>query len=233
MAYNVKLEKFEGPLDLLLQLIEQADLEITELSISTVAEQFMNYLSQVEEKNSEELADFLVVAAKLLLIKSKALLPSVDLESVDDGIDLAQQLKIYREYYEASQKMAAILATQQVMYFRDKIPLDFKVVFNPPKNITVQKLKEIFLAVLKEIEPIVRLPKRALLRAISIKDKIENIRTQILTSLSLRFKELVGDSKSKTEIIVTFLSILELVKQKTVTVTQGDAFEEIIIEKIC
>ncbi|HOY56218.1 MAG TPA: segregation/condensation protein A [bacterium] len=233
MGYNVKLEKFEGPLDLLLQLIEQADLDITELSISTVAEQFMNYLSQVEEKNSEELADFLVVAAKLLLIKSKALLPNVDLESVDDGIDLAQQLKIYREYYEASQKMAAILATQQTMFFRDKIPLDLKIIFNPPKNITTQKLKEMFLAVLKEIEPIVRLPRRALLRAISIKEKIENIRTKILAGLSLRFKELVGDSKSKTEIIVTFLSVLELVKQKTVTVTQEEMFEEIIIEKIC
>ena len=105
MSLVYKLEKFEGPLDLLLQLIESADLDITEVALSKVADQFMEYLEQVEEKNSEEMADFLVVASRLLLIKSRILMPALHLDEDDEVIGLEEQLKIYREYYEASKKI--------------------------------------------------------------------------------------------------------------------------------
>ena len=100
--YKVKLEKFEGPLDLLLQLIESADLDITEISLSQVADQFMRYLIEVENKNPDELADFLVAASRLLLIKSRILLPNLHIEDEGEAMELEIQLKIYKEYYEAN-----------------------------------------------------------------------------------------------------------------------------------
>jgi len=230
--YQVKLEKFEGPLDLLLQLIEQADLDITEVSIAKVVEQFMIYLEQVEEKNPEELADFLVVAAKLLLIKSRALLPNLSLGDEDDGLNLESQLKIYKKYYDVSKIIEKILAEKKVLFTREKIPVDVEVIFNPPESLTGEKLQKIFLEILKEIEPIIRLPKKSMLRAISIKEKIENIRNRIFSALSLNFKDLVAESKNRTDVIITFLGVLELVKQRVVIVKQDSMFEEIIIEKL-
>ena len=230
--HQIKIEKFEGPLDLLLQLIEQADLDITEVSIAKVVEQFMIYLEQVEEKNPEELADFLVVAAKLLLIKSRALLPNLSLGDEDDGLNLESQLKIYKKYYDASKIIEKILAEKKVLFTREKIPVDVEVIFNPPESLTTEKLQKIFLEILKEIEPIIRLPKKSMLRAISIKEKIENIRNRIFSALSLNFKDLVAESKDRTDVIITFLGVLELVKQRVVIVKQDSMFEEIIIEKL-
>jgi len=228
--YQVRLEKFEGPLDLLLQLIEAADLDITEFSIADVAEQFMKYLEQVEEKNPDELADFLVVAAKLLLIKSRVLLPSLDWGAEEEEGNLEQQLRIYKEYYEASKKIEEIIAKKNVLFLRDKIPLDLEAIFNPPKNLSDEKLKNIFLEILKEIEPIIKLPQRQVARVISIREKIEQIRNKFLSAARMNFKELLAGSKNKTEVIITFLGVLELVKQRVVAVKQDRMFDEIIIE---
>ncbi len=229
MPYQVKLEKFEGPLDLLLQLIESAEMDITEVSLAQVTDQFIHYLAQAESKNPEELADFLVVATKLLLIKSRILLPNLHLDEEDEALELETQLKIYKEYYEASKKVKEILDKQKVMFAREKIPLDIEVIFNPPENLGVEKLKKIFLDVIKEIEPVVKLPKKSMLRAISIKEKIEKIKNKIMQGISLSFGEMIKDSKDRTEIIVTFLSVLELVKQKIVVVRQNKMFDEIIL----
>lgn len=230
--YNVKLEKFEGPLDLLLQLIEGSDLDITQVSIAEVAEQFMEYLQSIEEKNPEELADFLVVAAKLLLIKSKVLLPNLSLGEEDDGLDLESQLKMYKEYHEASKTVEKMLAEKKVLFVRDKIPVETEVIFNPPANLTGEKLKNIFLDILKEIEPVIKLPKKSMLRAVSIKEKIESIRQRIMSAVTMNFKDLVAGSKNKTEVIVTFLGLLELVKQRVVMVSQTEGNNEIVITKI-
>lgn len=230
--YKIKLEIFEGPLDLLLQLIENADLDITEVALADVADQFMHYLEQVENKNPEELADFLVVAAKLLLIKSRVLLPSLHLDDEGEVIEFENQLRIYKEYYEAAKKIEAILLKKKVLFTRKKIPLDIEVIFNPPQNLGVDKLKKIFLEIVKDIEPMIRLPKKSLLKAMSIKQKIESIKNKILQGIKLSFSELIKDSKNKTDVIVTFLGVLELVKQKTVNVKQEDKFGDIIIEKI-
>jgi len=232
MTYQVKLEKFEGPLDLLLQLIESADLDITEVSIAQVADQFMLYLEKVEDKNPEELADFLVVAAKLLLIKSRVLLPSLHLDEDGEVIELENQLKIYKEYYEASKNIEAILLKRKALFTRKKIPLDIEVIFNPPQNLSVEKLKKVFLEIVKDIEPIVRLPKKAMLKAVSIKEKIENIKNKIMQGITINFSELIKESKDRTDVIITFLGILELVKQKTVNVKQDKKFDDIIVEKI-
>ncbi|MFH1457394.1 MAG: segregation/condensation protein A [Patescibacteria group bacterium] len=230
MSYKVKLEKFEGPLDLLLQLIENADLDITEVSLSQVADQFMQYLVEIENKNPEELADFLVAASRLLLIKSRILLPNLHIEDETEALELEIQLKIYKEYYEATKKIETILAEKKVLFVRDKILFDKDIMFNPPENLSAEKIKKIFLEVLKEIEPIIQLPKKSILKAISIKEKIEQIKKKILSNMNLSFSDLIKESKTRTEVIVAFLGVLELVKQRTVIVKQEEVFKEIIIQ---
>ena len=232
MTLKFRLEKFEGPLDLLLQLIESADLDITEVALSEVADQFMQHLTKVEEKNPEEMADFLVIASKLLLIKSKILLPNLDLGGDEEILSLENQLKIYKEYYDASKNIEEILLSKKVLFSRKKIPIDIEVLFNPPKNLGMEKLKKVFLEIVKEIEPIVRLPKKSLLKAVSIKEKIENIKDKILHGMKLNFSELIKESKDRTDVIITFLGVLELVKQKSVSVHQDDKFGDIVVEKI-
>ena len=110
--YRVQLEDWQGPLDLLLQLIESQQMDITKVSLSKVADQFIAYMN-LKPVQLEETADFLVIAAKLIYIKSKALLPTLSLED-EEGIDLEKQLKMYKEYLEAAKKIQLILKKKKV-----------------------------------------------------------------------------------------------------------------------
>ncbi len=228
--YKVKVEQFEGPLELLLQLIEQKELDISKVSLSEVTEQYIGYLSQVQEKNPEELADFLVVAAKLLLIKSRILIPSIEVE--EDETDLETQLKIYREYYEASKVIHKMTLKKRFLFPRDKPAVVLEAVFNPPKTMTTLRLKELFISVLQDIEPIISLPKESYRKSVSIEEKIANLRENLYKQATMNFTKIIQSSKDKTEIIVTFLALLELVKQRVVAVVQKDVFSDIEIQRL-
>lgn len=228
MAYKIKLQQFEGPLDLLLQLIEQKELDISKVSLAQVTEQFIGHLKSVQEINPEELADFLVVAAKLLLIKSRILLPSLDVE--EEGSDLEQQLRMYKEYYEASKVLNTIIKRKKFLFPRDKPAIAIEPVFNPPKSLNANRLKELFVQVLDAIEPIVSLPQQVYHRTVSIEEKINHLREHIHKYATMNFNKLLRESKDKTEVIVTFLALLELVKQRMVVVVQADMFSDIEVK---
>ncbi len=228
--HTIKVEKFEGPLELLLQLIEQRELDISEVSLADVTEQYIRYLQQVQELNPEELADFLVVAAKLLLIKSRILIPTLEVD--EEQSDLEMQLKIYREYYEVSKVLARMIQKKRFLFPREKPAVVLEPVFNPPKSLTSLKLHELFLHVLQSIEPIVSLPKESYHRTVSIEEKISHLRERILQQASMNFMHMISTSKDKTEIIVTFLALLELVKQRVIAVVQTGTFSDIEIQRI-
>lgn len=233
MPYTIRLEKFEGPLDLLLQLIESQELDITEISLAQVAEQYIEYLaSQAERIDPEELADFLVVAAKLLLIKSRVLLPSLHFEEEEGVRDLEHQLKIYKEYLEASRVIHKIILKKNFSFTRERMAILEKKAFYPPPGLDPKKLKKAFIEILQEIEQVVRLPQESIKKVISIQEKIQEIRKMIFKKVSIGFRDLLQKTKSKTEAVVTFLALLELVKQRLVIVTQEGTLEEIIIKKI-
>ncbi|MFA6098749.1 MAG: segregation/condensation protein A [Patescibacteria group bacterium] len=231
MSYKIKLEQFEGPLDLLLQLIEQEKLDITELSLAKVTFQYLEYLNNEKDIATEELADFLVIAAKLLLIKSRLLLPQLEIED-EEGIDLESQLKIYREFYEASKVLTKMIGKKKFLFPRERMVIRIEKIFNPPKTLTAEKMKEIFSQVLHGLEVWVNLPQEVLIKTISIKERIANIQSMISQQATLRFGELLRSTNSKTEIIVTFLALLELVKQRTITVVQESVFDEIVIKRL-
>ncbi|HCC23296.1 TPA: hypothetical protein DF272_03905 [Candidatus Falkowbacteria bacterium] len=228
--YKIKIDKFAGPMDLLLQLIEQQKLEITEVSLSQVTDQFIGYTEKLSERDPEELSDFLVVAARLLYLKSKAILPVIDDE--EDFDSLEKQLRIYKEFLEATKKVEQILKQEKFLYSREKTKIDLQVDFSPAENITTNNLKSVLIQVLKRLDPLVRMPKQMIDRAVSLQQKILHLKELLLTRKNLSFKELFDQAESRTEVIMSFLAMLELVKQKHLTVKQGNLFDEIYIEKM-
>lgn len=233
MAYQVKVEQFEGPLDLLLQLIEQNKLDITKLSLSKITDEYIHILHDASKDISlDELADFLVVAAKLLLIKSKALMPYLSWDEEDEDGDLEKQLKMYEEYLEAAKAIQKIISKKRFLYFREKFLAAKEVGFHPPQGITGNKMAMMFQGIINGLVPILNFPKSVIKRTINIQEKISRIRSLITERANIHFSKILKEAKNKTEVIVSFLAILELMKQREVVVSQENVFEEIVIERI-
>ena len=227
MSFAVKIEQFEGPLDLLLSMIEQEELDITKVALSKIAEDYLKMV-QGAKLPPEEVADFLLVASKLLLIKSQALFPDLAVE--DEGPALETQLKILKLYHDASLQIEGMIRQKHFVYFREKIPVER--VFRPPEKLRVGDLREAFLAVVKILEPLVRIPRKIVLKAISIQERIQKLRDLVLEKLTTSFKNFVGGkSGDKTEMIVSFLALLELCKQRVIEVKQEKMFQDILIER--
>ncbi|OGF38023.1 hypothetical protein A2482_02880 [Candidatus Falkowbacteria bacterium RIFOXYC2_FULL_48_21] len=228
--YEIKSEKFNGPLDLLLQLIEGEKLEITEISIAQVTDQFLAYIEKMEEKNPEELADFLFVAARLLLLKSKAILPEIDEEG--DLDDLEKQLKLYKEFVEASKKINALILEKRFTFSRERPPFKTDVEFSPPPELKTLVMQAAMLAVLRRLDPLVKIPRQIMERTISLQQKILEIKDFLAKQTKFGFRSLIESAKTKTEVIMNFLALLELVKQRHLKLKQTKNFDDIMIEKL-
>lgn len=227
--YKFKLDQFEGPLDLLLQLIEQQELNITQVSLAKVTDQYVAYIDQIENANPEELGDFLVIAAKLLLIKSRSLLPSVGDEIETEAHELETQLKIYKEYLDASKNLHKMILQKKFSFPRPK-NIAFAA-FIAPEGVDQNILLTIFSKVLKNLEPLIRIPKGVIKKVFSLKEKIKAIQALIFQGSRVEFKKIIDGAPSKIDIIISFLALLELVKQRSVVVAQEESFEEIIITR--
>lgn len=227
--YQLKLEQFEGPLDLLLKLIEEEKLKINDISLAVVTNRYLEYLNSTTNLTVEELADFLTIAAKLILIKSRTLLPSLVFE--EEGFSLEKQLKIYKEYYDAS-KVIEKIAKNKSQSFSRQMPFILKAVkFIPPFNFSLNRLKEIFQQVLKNLEFLELMPKAAIEKTLNITEKIELIKKLIIANISFGFSKLLRQAQDRTELVVSFLAVLELVKQRIIIADQKNLFEEIKINK--
>ncbi|MFH1822252.1 MAG: segregation/condensation protein A [Patescibacteria group bacterium] len=232
---DIKIDKFEGPLGLLLQLIEQEEMDIAEISLAKIADQYVNYIRTTDKISPGEMADFLVVAAKLLFIKSKSLLPYLTLDEDDEVVELEEQLKMYKEFIEATKKIEAMINEKRFMFAREfnkKAMLVSSNIFSPPKNLKVADLEKIFKELIGKIKPREKeLEKKHLEKKINIEEKISAIKKLLLGRIKFSFNKMLKNSKSKTETIVSFLALLELIKQHEVMVNQVGIFKEIMIEK--
>ena len=230
MNEEYKLEQFEGPLDLLIGLIDDQKLSISEVSISEVTEQFLNHLEGVEQKQPDHLADFLVIATKLLFLKSKRLLPQFGVEE-DEGPTLEDQLRLYKAFIEASKKLNRKWLDSGRSVFR-KEPSRKSEEFVSPLNFGLVNLKESIGKLLYRLTPPKALPRTYIDKTVSIKEKIDQIRNLLKSSKETSFSNILGDSKNKTEVIVGFLALLELVKQKTISLKQKNNFSDINIYQV-
>lgn len=232
MSVTVRIDQFEGPLDLLLQLIERDELDISEISLATVADQYVQY---VRENHGSippaELADFLVVAAKLVYLKSRLLIPSLEDEELDEGPDLASQLRLYQRFVAVASVLNEKWNEGAVSY-RRQIPKTIRkleIEFNPPKDVGVDTLESIMHSVIKKLTPVIKAPQAAVRRIIRIQDKIADLASRLRKNAKMTFSGFIKGTKDKQERLVSFLALLELVKQRVVTADQTELFEDIDI----
>jgi segregation and condensation protein A len=228
MSFEVKLAQFEGPLDLLLDLIEKERLDVSQLALAKVTEAYLQYVETHLEIPPEELADFLVVASKLLFIKSQALLPFLTMSEVEEEGDLEAQLKIYKEYLEASKVIEAAIGTKRFLYVHDKLP-NIDIGFAPPKKLGTDQMKGFMLTVIARLQPVFVIPQAAVERVTSIHDKIKRIHEWVKKVENLSFREVMLEAESRVDMVVTFLALLELIKQRSIFVTQEGQFSDIVI----
>lgn len=230
MAFEVKIETFDGPLHVLLELIQDQELPITEVSLAAVTEKYLEYMNS-QEVPPEELADFLVVATKLLLLKSQAILP-IEVEPEEDPSTLALQLRLYKEFVDASRTLeerfdGAVWSFERATANIVKLELSEVVT-----NLSKHDLHDAFVGLLKRLEPFFRLQIAALERVISVKERLREIHDAILLRAKMTFRQIASGGKSKVDVVVSFLALLELVKQRAVQVVQSGVFDEIEITRV-
>ena len=233
LNYTVQTPVFEGPLDLLLNLIERAELDVTAVSLALVTDQYLAYINSTEELNADEISAFLVIAAKLLQIKSEALLPRPPAREVgeeDVGQALVDQLKLYKRFKEIGGWLNERQDENLRTYLR---------IAPPPKvepkldlsNLTLEKLvmaAESAFAKGRAKEPLgtVIAPPR-----VTIREKIDMISKIMKDVQRSTFKALVNDGASRLEIVVTFLAMLELIKRYRIDAHQEGLFSDIEINR--
>ena len=229
--FKVRVGEFEGPLEVLLELIEKRKLHISSVSLSEVADEFIEYTRLYENFPIKDSADFILIASTLLLIKSRSLLPNIDLSEAEEGSieDLENRLILYRRYKDLSfeiQKMFGdflFLANERKSVY---------TVFAPTKEITLETLRD---ALGNAFESVptgqTKLPQIMVKKMVSLEEMISNLSERIEKSLKMSFKDFSGLGRAdKVNVIVSFLAMLELVKQGAVRVSQEKHFEDINIE---
>ncbi len=227
--YVVKTENFEGPLDLLLDFIEKRKLHINDISLSQVTDDYINQVKKLQEFSIPGIANFILVASTLLLIKSRSLLPNLSLseEEEADISDLEERLKIYKRIKELSVYVKNNFG-REIIFERGE--LKNEPVFSPPEEMTSMSLIGSLKSVIKNI-PIKEITPRAIVKKIiSLEEMIARLVQRVEGSLKLSFKEFSKGSVEKVEIIVSFLAMLELVKQGSIDVMQEKMFDDIQME---
>lgn len=230
MTYRFKLPEFEGPLDLLLDLIEARKLSISAVSLAKITDDYIKHIKSLKDFPLEEVSNFLVVASTLMLIKSRSLLPGLELlaEEERDIRDLEARLKLLAQIRELSKNIKSSWL-KNPSFSREALQgMNFG--FIEPAGLTIESLSAALEALVKSFPKIIHLPEKTLEKVISIEEKMIELVSRLSTRLKASFHELVG-SKNKLEVIVGFLAILELIKQGALLVKQEERFGNIEIKK--
>ncbi|HBD24907.1 MAG: hypothetical protein A2566_00900 [Candidatus Zambryskibacteria bacterium RIFOXYD1_FULL_40_13] len=229
--YQVKTHIFEGPLDTLLSLIEKRKLFINDISLAQVADDYIAYIKSFDDFPIADSAHFILIASTLVLIKSKSLLPNLVLsEEEEHNIeDLEARLREYQKYKELSRHLKERFNIH-VEYLRQ--PSKEKiVVFAPDESVTVNTIFEAVKSVIIEIPKKEFVPKAIVEKVISLEEMMENLTLRITESMRMSFKDFAGVGKAeKVNVIVSFLAMLELVKQGIIRVRQDNNFQDIQME---
>lgn len=226
--HQVKIEQFQGPLALLLDLIEQDKLDITQVSLSEVAEQYWQRVQELESTvSTAELADFLVIAGKLLVLKSRLLLPPVAGEAEDEARDLEEQLKIYKIYLQAGRALRNRIAEKRFAFTHP--PERGVVRFLPPKKLLPAELARAAHSLIANLSrTFTVLPKAALKKVVSLQEKIQSLRALLARAPQITFRDLMTTAE-RSEAVVSFLALLELMKRRELVAIQEA--EEIVISR--
>ncbi|MCI8616324.1 MAG: segregation/condensation protein A [Lachnospiraceae bacterium] len=243
MAISVKLQAFEGPLDLLLHLIEKNKVDIYDIPIVEITAQYLEYIQHMETENMDVMSEFLVMAATLLDIKCKMLLPkevNEEGEEEDPRAELVQKLLEYKMYKYMSYELKDRQIDASRTLFKDKtMPKEIEE-YKPPVNLeeligdaNLSKLKELFKMVMKrqedKIDPVRSTFGRIEKDEIDMDAKTAHVEEYVRIHKKFSFMQLLEKQTSRMEIIVTFLVILEMMKLGKISIFQDDTFDDIVI----
>ena len=242
MGIPVKLQVFEGPLDLLLHLIENK-IDIYDIPIVEITNQYMDYIRAMEKEDLNVMSEFLVMAATLLDIKCKMLLPREEQEEEEEDPrqELVEQLLEYKMYkYMSYELRDRELEGEQVLYKEPTIPEEVQSYVEPVDleellgDLTLAKLNRIFQDVMKrqveKIDPVRSKFGKIEKEEVTLPEKLDYVSAYARTHKRFSFRELLSRQKSKTQLVVTFLAILQLMKEGTITIRQEQPFEDIMID---
>lgn len=241
-----KINEFEGPLDLLLHLIDKNKFNIFDIPIVEITEQYLDYVNRMQEENLDVMSEFLVMAATLISIKAKMLLPREEKEEEeeeDPRAELVRRLLEYKMYKYASLELKDMNLDAEKNYYKPatipKEVMEYKEEIDPADvigDVTLAKLNEIFTQVMKRtvdrVDPVRSKFGTIEKDEVRIEDKMEEIRVGIRGLKGINFKTLLEIQASKINIIVTFMAILELMKVGDITIRQDELFGDIIIDSL-
>jgi len=235
-TYLVRLPLFEGPLDLLLHLIQKNELDITAISLALVADQFIAHIQAMQEVQADLIADFLVVAAKLLLIKSRLLLPRPVVVEEDEEEDpaelLARRLREYKKFKQAAQHLRQWEEQGRHSYVRVASPpvLDLRIDW---EAITLDDLLAALQRVLEQDEELQATGETVVaLRKITVRETIEWIEQLLSRTQRVPFQRIIRQSGDRVEIVVSLWAVLEMIKRGRLRATQHELFGEILLEAL-
>ena len=232
-GFEVRTKIFEGPLELLLDLIERRKLHINDVSLSEIADDYLSYIEKLGEFPTKDAAQFLVVASTLVLIKSRSLLPSLVLSEEEQASidDLEGRLLLLKR----ARELAAIVGERFLkspMYYRDA-EYQGMPVFSPHAKIKKPTILSIIRELIKNLPKKESIPQVIVRKVISMEEMMNDLTERIRDALSISFRDFArngGADGDKTKIVIGFLAILELVKRGIISVRQNERFEDIEIE---
>ena len=235
-VFTIKTSAFEGPLDLLLSLIEKRKLFVNDISLSQVTDDYISHVNKLEDYSLNNRADFITIASTLILIKAKSLLPTISLTeeekgSIDDLEKRLKQLEIIRNASVVLSKMFG----KNILFERGELKQEIKV-FVPSKETNQEELGQAIFRVLNSLpKKAVEAPKVVVKKVISIEEMIDRLTTRIQSAVRMTFREFSGskgrvEKAQRVDVIVSFLAMLELVKQGIINAKQDNLFEDIEME---
>ncbi len=235
MDYKIKINEFEGPLDLLLHLIKESNINIYDISIDEITKQYLDYLNSMQELDMEITSNYLVMASELMLIKSNSLLPNNE-ENNDDDEELTKDALInklieYQRYKDLTNDFKTLEAERKNIFIKSPTKIDNitnqKYINN--SDTTLDDLIEAFSKFLERKELEKPINTKITNKEYSVKKRQKEIKTLLQTKKKINFTELF-DNYNKSYIIVTFLAILELAKEEEINIIQKENFSQLVIE---
>lgn len=229
-TFSIKTEIFEGPLDLLIELVEKRKLLINDISLAAVTDEYMTHVSEMQEMSLPNTANFVALAATLLLIKSKSLLPVLELTEEEESSieELEERLRLYQIFKAAGEKVTELFGSRY-MHERQYVSSG-RVLFVPDIFCSTSSLREAMNRVLADLPVKNPTPKVQVKKVISLEEMIDRLEKRVEKALKMRFSELIADTTERHMLIVGFLAVLESVKQGSILVSQLNRFDDIEIE---
>lgn len=228
--FHVTAGEFQGPLDVLLALIEKRKMHISDVSLAEITDSYMDYMQTLEDGSHKDIADFVLVAATLMLIKSLALLPSLQITPEEESSihDLEDRLREYQKIKDRARFIAQRFGNPTFFPRGEMKQRD--IVFSPSRDLSSASLRDALLGALHSIPKKQVLPKKVIEKIISLEEVVNRLVSRVQDAFSLRFHEFAAGSGKKADVIVSFLAMLELVRRGALLASQNKHFGEIELQ---